>query len=160
MSKSRRARVNDVDFLIYLDLCCLNRPFDDQNQERVQRETKAVRVIIDLCQKDEWHLLGSQAIDIELARTPPGARRQQMMDWAALARTKTILSDRLIARTRELASLGFKAFDALHIACAEDGNADVLLTTDDRMLRLAARSSAILKVRVENPARWSEEVAR
>ena len=30
----------------------------------------------------------------------------------------------------------YKHYDALHIACAESGGADVLLTTDDRMLWL------------------------
>lgn len=147
-----------MEFLIYLDLCCLNRPFDDLSQKRVDLEAQAVELIIDRCRNAQWHLLGSQALDIELARTPAGERKQQMMGWAALARIKVMLSDRVLARARELAGEGFKDFDALHIACAEDGNADVLLTTDDRMLRLAARSSAILKVRVENPARWSEEV--
>ena len=24
-----------MEFLIYLDVCCLNRPFDDQTQERI-----------------------------------------------------------------------------------------------------------------------------
>ncbi|MGK7899919.1 MAG: PIN domain-containing protein [Hormoscilla sp.] len=145
-------------FLIYLDICCLNRPFDDLSQERVSLEAQAVELIIDRCRNAQWHLLGSTAIDIELARTPTVERKQQMMLWAGLAKNKVTLSDDIITRTQELAGLGFKYFDALHIACAENGNADVLLTTDDRMLRLAVRSSAMLKVRVENPARWSEEV--
>ncbi|MBG1258672.1 hypothetical protein [Nostoc commune] len=55
--------------------------------------------------------------------------------------------------------MGFKDYDALHIACAEAGNADVLLTTDDRMLRLAARYKDLLQVRVENPLQWLREVA-
>ena len=41
------------------------------------------------------------------------------------------------ARAEELEHLGFKALDALHIACAEAGGADVLPTTDDRMLAKA-----------------------
>lgn len=27
--------------LVYLDLCCFNRPFDDQSHPRVQLETEA-----------------------------------------------------------------------------------------------------------------------
>ncbi len=30
---------------IYLDTCCLNRPFDDQSQERVRLESEAVMLI-------------------------------------------------------------------------------------------------------------------
>ncbi|WP_256875212.1 hypothetical protein [Nostoc sp. C052] len=54
--------------------------------------------------------------------------------------------------------LGFKNYDALHIACAEVGNADILLTTDDRMLRLVARCRNLLQVRVENPLHWVMKV--
>ncbi|PLZ93497.1 hypothetical protein CEN44_03100 [Fischerella muscicola CCMEE 5323] len=49
-------------------------------------------------------------------------------------------------------------YDALHIACGEAGKADFLLTTDDRMLRLAVKHKDLLQVRVENPLRWLMEV--
>ena len=61
---------------IYLDTCCLNRPFDDQTQDRVRLEAKA----------------------------------------------------------------------------------DVYLSTDDRLLKLAKRMSKRLKIRVENPLEWVEEM--
>ena len=62
-------------------------------------------------------------------------------------------------RVAKLEVLGFKRFDALHIACAESGGADILLTTDDRMLRLAKRHRTQLRVRVENPYTWLQETA-
>jgi len=31
---------------IYLDVCCLNRPFDDQTQERIHLESEAVLIIL------------------------------------------------------------------------------------------------------------------
>jgi predicted nucleic acid-binding protein len=68
------------------------------------------------------------------------------------------ITEQIESRGLELAELGFKDYDALHIACAEVGNADIFLTTDDRMLRLAARQSAMLQVRIENPLRWVQEV--
>ena len=61
-------------------------------------------------------------------------------------------------RGKTLEALGFKAADALHIACAESGGADVLLTTDDRMLRQAKRKFVQLRVRVENPYTWLQEI--
>ena len=42
----------------------------------------------------------------------------------------------------ELVQLEFKAYDALHIACAKVGNADILLTTDDRLMCKAAMHSS------------------
>lgn len=62
-------------------------------------------------------------------------------------------------RAAHLESLGFKWLDALHIACAESGKVDILLTTDDRMLRRAKRSYLQLRVRVENPYVWLQEVS-
>ncbi len=145
-------------FLIYLDVCCLNRPFDDQTQERIRLEAEAVRLILTRCQSGEWQLLGSEAIDDELENTPAGERKLQMTIWAALELTKVTLNEQVEYRTMELVNLGFKGQDAFHIACAEAGNAHILLTTDDRMLRLAARHSAMLQVRVENPFQWVRSV--
>jgi hypothetical protein len=31
-----------MEFLIYFDVCCLNRPFDDQTQEPIRLETDAI----------------------------------------------------------------------------------------------------------------------
>ena len=60
-------------------------------------------------------------------------------------------------RGKELQALGFKAFDALHIACAERASIDALLTTDDRLWRRAQREAGKRAVRVENPAKWYPE---
>jgi hypothetical protein len=61
-----------------------------------------------------------------------------------------------IARGEALERMGFQHFDALHIACAEQA-ADVFLTTDDRLLRRAARLSAQMGITVSNPAKWLKE---
>jgi len=63
-------------------------------------------------------------------------------------------------RAQELERLGFKALDALHVACAEAGGADVLLTVDDRMLAKAQGLKNKLRVRVENPILWMMEVTK
>jgi len=147
-----------MEFLIYLDVCCLNRPFDDQTQERIRLEAEAIRLIFEHCQSGEWLLLTSEIIDIELRRTPEGARKEQMWLWTTLAITKVNITEQIQSRGSELAKLGFKDYDALHIACAEAGYANVLLTNDDRMLRLAARHRNLLQVRVENPLQWLIEV--
>jgi hypothetical protein len=58
-----------------------------------------------------------------------------------------------------LQGLGFGTFDALHLASAEQGQADVFLTTDDVLLRRAGRCRNELHVRVQNPVSWHREVA-
>ncbi|MBD2309944.1 PIN domain-containing protein [Chroococcidiopsis sp. FACHB-1243] len=145
-------------FLIYLDVCCLNRPFDNQAQERVRLESEAVLLILTRCQSREWFLLGSEAIDAEIAQTLDADRRQRLIALASLATTKATVTKQVESRALEVVRLGCKPYDALHIACAEAGNADILLTTDDRLIRKAATYDNMLQVRVQNPILWLLEV--
>lgn len=48
-----------------------------------------------------------------------------------------------------------KAFDSLHLACAEDG-ADILLTTDTKFIRAAGKLDT--EIRVCNPIDFLMEV--
>jgi predicted nucleic acid-binding protein len=59
-----------------------------------------------------------------------------------------------VARGQELEVSGFQTYDALHIACAERGGAEVFLTTDDRVIKRALRISEQLHMRVVNPLAW------
>ena len=63
-----------------------------------------------------------------------------------------------LGRARELEKIGFSGFDAIHLACAESGNADIFLTTDDRLLKKAKRYSKKIRVRVMNPLDWLKEM--
>lgn len=49
-----------------------------------------------------------------------------------------------------------RTFDSLHIATAEEANADVLLTTDDKFEKMAEKLE--LGTRVVNPLRFVWEV--
>ena len=62
-------------------------------------------------------------------------------------------------RAAFLQKLGFDPFDALHLACAEEGGADVFLTTDDDLIRRARRRINEIRTRVMNPVSWYQEVA-
>ena len=52
----------------------------------------------------------------------------------------------------------FRTYDALHLVCGKQATVDVLLTTDDRVLRIATRHTAQLQVRVASPLDWLLEV--
>ena len=54
----------------------------------------------------------------------------------------------------QLEEVGFKSFDAMHIACAESEKADVFLTTDDKLLKLAKRNKKKLNIDIANPVLW------
>jgi predicted nucleic acid-binding protein len=61
-------------------------------------------------------------------------------------------------RARQLEEQGISPFDALHLASAEQGGADVFLTTDDDLVRRARRNPGRFHIRVENPVSWYENV--
>jgi hypothetical protein len=143
---------------IYLDLCCLNRPFDDQHQPRVRLESEAVLGIVQLARLGELTLIGSEALDLESSQNPDTDRRRKVEAFLSAATSKVTIGAGERQRGRDLESLGFQAFDALHIACAESAGAEVLLTTDDRFRKQAARRQNKLALRVENPAKWYPEV--
>ncbi|ACL22488.1 hypothetical protein [Desulfitobacterium hafniense] len=44
---------------IYLDNCCLNRPFDDLSNDMVRMEAEAVLAIINRCESDGWDFFTS-----------------------------------------------------------------------------------------------------
>ena len=58
---------------IYLDACCLNRPFDDQRQPRIRLEAEAISLILQNFHQRKWEWIGSDILVYELG--PAGAIR-------------------------------------------------------------------------------------
>lgn len=143
--------------MVYLDNCVLNRPFDDQSQERIRLETEAIILLLARLQRKEWTWLGSQALELEIDKIPDAEQQSRLRRVLAFVGLTLELGEKEFERARELQRLGFTGFDAVHLACAEIGKADVFLTTDDRLLRLAKRVAKKLYVRVENPLDWMKE---
>ncbi|MBI5188242.1 MAG: PIN domain-containing protein [Nitrospirae bacterium] len=143
---------------IYLDVCCLNRPFDDHSQDRVRIESEAVLTILSRGQSEKWIFIGSEVIEVEISKISDDDKRQKVNILYHLLKSHIVVDSGVEKRAIELENLGFESFDALHIACAEKGNANVLLTTDDKFLSNAFLRGDVLTVRVENPLRWIMEV--
>ena len=71
-----------------------------------------------------------------------------------------VADEKVRQRALSLQKMGFHGADALHVACAEKCNVDVLLTTDDYLLKRAKLHPRLLRVQVANPLTWIEEVLR
>ncbi|MBK1988984.1 PIN domain-containing protein [Sphaerospermopsis aphanizomenoides BCCUSP55] len=145
-------------YRIYLDACCLNRPFDDQTQSRIYLEAQAIITIINQCQSGTWKLINSSALISELNQTPDIDRLQNVKKLLSIAKIKVINSSFIENRSAELQKLGFSSYDATHIASAERSQADVFLTTDDRLLKKAQTNSPLINVKINNPVQWLTEV--
>lgn len=151
MSKSYR---------IYLDACCLNRPFDDQTQPRIALETQAILTILSKCQSGTWKLIASTALDTELDQTPDLEKLQNVKTILSVAKIKVVSSQFIEQRSVKLQKLGFSGYDATHIASAERSNADIFLTTDDRLIRKAQKNTNFINVKINNPVQWLIETAQ
>lgn len=143
---------------VYLDVCCLNRPFDEQSQDRIHLESEAVVLILKHIRSDNWEWITSEVVDFEVAQTPDVERRHRVEALIRYADHRVRIEPSVITRASKLEAVGFGVYDALHLACAEHGMLDVFLTTDDNLLRLANESSDVLEVRVGNPLTWLKEV--
>jgi len=136
---------------VYFDACCLNRPFDDQRQIRIRLETEAIAHLLRAVDEGRLVWVTSDALLYELLRCPDTDRRSALLAMCSSASERVLVDAILMKRAREIRSQRVRDLDALHLACAEQGRAAVVLTTDDKFTAAAARLNPSSVVRVVNP---------
>jgi len=141
---------------IYLDACSLQRPLDSKNQIRVALEAEAVLGILTLCETGDLELISSEVLVFEIERTPQPSRREYGREVLTKAKTFVRLRDSLEERARTFTAAGVKPLDALHLASAEEAQADYFCTCDDRFLK-KAKNLPDLKTKVVSPIELAEE---
>ena len=143
--------------IVYLDNCCYNRPFDDQTQERVHLESEAILTILKMGQMKRIVIGGSEILELEITRMPDENKKRKVLDLYKAADIHILYTSKIRERSEAIMSVSkIRTFDSLHIAAAEEANADVLLTTDDKLEKMAEKLD--LKTRVVNPLRFAWEV--
>ena len=145
-------------YRIYMDVCCLNRPFDDLSQNRIYLETEAILAIISRCERSEWVLVSSGVIEYELSNMQDDERLRNVQTLLEIAHERINLTQQAEKLAAEFMHNGMKSFDSFHLALAETNGLDVFLTTDDRLLKAAAKTD--LHITVSNPVTWIMEVEK
>ncbi|OGT11194.1 MAG: PIN domain protein [Gallionellales bacterium RIFCSPHIGHO2_02_FULL_57_16] len=120
---------------IYLDLCCFNRPYDDQAQTRIRLETEAKLVLQQKVCDGACELLWSAILDYENSRNPFDERLLAIQQWRQMAVSCVMADVGVVAEARSIMAFGVAEFDALHAASAVAGGANVFVTTDDKLLK-------------------------
>lgn len=145
---------------IYLDACCLNRPFDDQRQARVRLEAEAISLILQKLHQREWEWIGSDVLVYELGQTEDVERKERLLLLAGQSHQVVAMTEKILTQAEKLTASGFDSYDAIHLASAENAKVDVFLTTDDNMQKIANRNKKMFSFVVVNPVTWLEEVLR
>lgn len=143
---------------IYLDACCYNRPFDDQSQDRILLESQAISLIFKRSDISELEIINSEVIEFEIEQNSDIIKKLNVKQLLLKTKYIILLNEKIVERAKELENIGFKSYDSLHLASAESDQIKIFLTTDDKLLKLALRSSNKLFIKVMNPLNFIEEI--
>ena len=124
---------------VYLDVCALCRPFDDQSQMRIRLETEAVQLILSHARSGDLILMVSPAHDVEInAINDPVEREHLLSLLREIGRRADVDVQRARQRAEQLTRRGLGPADAAHLAYAEGARAG-FVTCDDRLIRQCRR---------------------
>lgn len=142
---------------LYLDNCALQRPLDDKTQTRIRLEAEAILAILEMCKAGDIDLVSSETLELEIEQNPLATRRDYGESALESAKFYVIVNENIEHRANEFANFGIKPLDALHLASAEEAEADYFCTCDVRFLR-RAKSVSDLKTTVVTPLQLVEEL--
>ncbi len=123
---------------IYLDMCCYNRPYDDQSQIKVNLEAQAKLHIQKGIIEHKYDLIGSYTLDYEVSRNPFEMRRESIKSFinANMRGYVGVERDGIVApMAADIMATGVKEKDAFHTASAIYAGCDYLISTDARLLK-------------------------
>ena len=136
---------------LYLDNCCLNRPWDDQSRLRIHLEAEAVLYIVEMARLGKVELVTSDYLLAEILNQPDPVRCADVMALTAPASFHVLQTPSIDARALIVGAFSIRGYDALHPAAAEAAQCDFLTTSDDRFLRRCQRAGPGMKTGVLNP---------
>ena len=139
--------------LIYMDICCFNRPFDDQSQQRIYLETEAKLFIQESIKAGKYKLVWSYILDYENSANPDNQAMETIMKWERLAYCILTESESIVLCAEVLHKKGFGVKDALHLSCALAVKADYFITVDKGILK---KKNTINGIRILSPLEFIE----
>ena len=141
---------------ISLDMCCYNRPYDNQSQSRIAKEAQSKLHIQDLIVGGELELVGSYILDYECSCNPFEIRRSFIKDFMSKNIKLYVGAERddiITQMAKIIMGTGVKEKDAYHLASAMYSDCDFFLTTDKRLLKFKNN-----RINMINPIDFVEEM--
>ncbi len=140
---------------VYLDNCCLNRPFDDALTPFIRLEIEAKNHVQQQILNGNIDLAWSFILDHENADNPYEERKKTIALWKHWAIVAIDVDEDIIRRALAIAEFGIRGKDALHIACAIRAQCHYFLTTDKKILKKRIEGITFM-----NPVDYVQEMER
>jgi len=149
---------------VYLDTNIYCRPFDDQSDRRIRKESDAFVEIADAALRGRILIVSSDYVKFEVERIVDPLKRKDVRGFErTLASINVASGKQIISLARKFsAKCGLNPLDALHVSAACLGRVDWFLTCDNEILQngrcieeFATEKGYRLKVR--NPINYLEE---
>lgn len=141
--------------LIYIDVCALSRPFDEQSYLRIRLETEAMNLILSKIRDGKYKFVVSPVHIKEIEAISDVIERVELR--MILDRfgepIKVNLSETRV-RAEKLINLGFGLADAAHVAFAEYSGAQ-FISCDDKLVKKCLVNK--IKVWCGNPVLFCEK---
>ena len=133
---------------VYLDNCCYNRSYDNQEQLKVHLETEAKMHIQKMITDKKINLVYSFVSEFENSKNPNTNNSKTISNFFKNAVFYVDISYKPDIRSEavEIIKTGVKEMDAMQVASAIIGKSDYFLTTDKRLLKYSTE-----KIQIMNP---------
>ena len=125
---------------LYLDVCTLCRPFDNQNIMRIRLETDAYYLILNGIQRNIYEMVISSMHFKEIDSIEDIREKIQVVHLLDVyGKEPNYDYQKARKRADELILINFGIADSVHLAFAEQ-SADYLITCDDKFLKRSKKT--------------------
>lgn len=90
----------------YVDVCCLNRPCDDQRQAHIRLEAEAVLLILGHCEAGVWQWISRVTGEEAGNNTPSRERGSRVRSMRSGVHGTVALTDAAVARAQAVKAMG------------------------------------------------------
>lgn len=123
---------------IYLDMCCYNRPYDDQTQIQISLDTQAKLHIQNMIKGNELELAASYMLRYECGQNPFEMRKNSILSFIDEQASFYVGSEHkseIEKKADRIMETGVKFKDACHVASAIYAGCEYFISTDKRLLK-------------------------
>ena len=136
---------------IYLDACCLNRPYDNLEQVRVKLESEAILTIFEAIKNSKFSWTSSEILIYELTLNPDKIKMEKTILFTKMALNKISFTEEVKEYAKKILDLGFDLMDAYHISSAVSNEIDFFISTDDKLIKRGTKHKNSFNIRFLNP---------